>query len=137
MFCSNCGTENSATAGFCIQCGQSLGSIAAAAAPAPPASPPPAAPPTAPGLATLLGVGGPAIEWGAPAAFLVASILADLVFVLIVPLLRLEGPAPIWVWISAFIGDLLLTAAAVAGFRLVRNDAGAAEIGRASCRERV
>ena len=137
MFCSNCGAENSIGTSFCIQCGQSLGSVAAAGVPAVP--PAPAAPPLplsrpaapAPNLATLLGVGGPSIEWGAGLAFLVASILADLVFLVILPLLRHQGMPPPVSWGLSFSADLILTAAAVAAFRWIRNDAGAAAIAAA------
>jgi hypothetical protein len=79
----------------------------------------------------LLGVSGPAIEWGAGAAFLIASMLADLSFLLIVPLLHQQGMLPVWAWISSLTADLLLTAAVVAGFLWVRNDAGAAALAAA------
>lgn len=133
MFCVNCGAENSAAAGFCIQCGQALGSVAASSVTAAPAAPGPAPPAPArePSLGKLLGVRTPQIEWGAPAAFLAASILADLAFLLIVPLLRQEGPLPPVSWIAALSGDLLLTAAAVAAFRWVRNDLAAAALASA------
>jgi hypothetical protein len=130
MFCSNCGAENSASAGFCIQCGQSLGSVAAASVPAPPVvpvAPAPPAPAAAPTLAKLLGVSGPAIEWGAGAAFLAASILADLVF-LFMPLLRGSSALGVYGLVESIAADLILTAVAVAAFRLVRNDAGAAAL---------
>lgn len=80
----------------------------------------------------MLGVSGPAIEWGAGAAFLIASVLADLSFLLIVPLLHQQGMLPVWAWISSFTADLLLTAAVVAGFLWVRNDAGAAALAAAA-----
>jgi hypothetical protein len=77
-------------------------------------------------LGTLLGVRSPEIEWGAAGAFLIAALLADLVFLLIAPALRHEGVAPAVSWALSFSADLLLTAAAVAAFRLLRNDAAAA-----------
>lgn len=130
MFCANCGAENSAGAGSCIQCGQALGSVAASgvtAAPAAPAIPPPA-PALELSLGTLLGVRTPQIEWGAAAAFLAASILADQVFLLVLPLLRGPSATGIESLFLSFSGDLILTATAVAAFRLVRNDAGAAAL---------
>ena len=84
-----------------------------------------------PELGTLLGVRTPQIEWGAGAAFLIASILADLVFLLLVPLLRHEGMLPVFSWVLSLSADLLLTAAAVAAFRWFRNDAGAAALASA------
>jgi hypothetical protein len=131
MFCSNCGVENPANATSCIQCGQPLRSIAAAAdSPPPPAASPPS-PATAAGarsLATLLGVNGPALQWGALAAFLLASALADLAFLLIEPLLRLQGPLPISIWVSSLVADLFLTAAAAVAFRFIRSDVAAAAL---------
>lgn len=79
-------------------------------------------------LGTLLGVRTPDIEWGAGAAFLLASFLADLVFLLIVPLLRHQGVVPFHGWLLSLSADLFLTAAAMAAFRWVRNDAGAAAV---------
>lgn len=127
MFCSNCGSENPANATSCVRCGQALGSIAATVAP-----PPPAAPTALPReLATLLGVRSPHIEWGAGAAFLAASILADLVYLVLFPLLRHgEGPA-LYAWFISLTADLLLTVAALAAFRWVRNDLGAAALAAA------
>lgn len=82
-------------------------------------------------LATLLGVRGPQIEWGAGAAFLVASLLADLVFLLIAPLLRGYGVSSAVGWALSFSADLFLTAAALAAFRWIRNDAAAAALAAA------
>ncbi len=79
-------------------------------------------------LGTLLGVRSPQIEWGAAAAFLAASFLADLVFLLLEPLLRGQSPAPAASWGLTLFADLVLTGAAVAGFRWIRNPAGAAAL---------
>ena len=83
-------------------------------------------------LGTLLGVRTPQIEWGAGAAFLAASVLADLVYLLIVPLLRREGMLPAFSWGLSLSADLILTAAAMAAFRWIRNDAGAAALAAAA-----
>ena len=131
MFCSNCGAENPANQGSCIQCGQPLESIAAAAAPPPPAQPGVvSAPARHPELRTLLGVGSSHIEWGAGAAFLAASILADLVYLLLFPLFG-RGGSPLYLWFISLTADLLLTAAAMAAFRWIRNDLGAAALAAA------
>jgi hypothetical protein len=74
-----------------------------------------------------LGVRTPQIEWGAAAAFLAASILADLVF-LLMPLLRGVSAIGVYGLVESIAGDLIVTATAVAAFRLVRNDAGAAAL---------
>jgi hypothetical protein len=79
-------------------------------------------------LGTLLGVRTPEIEWGAGAAFLIASIFADLVYLLLLPLFRHGGMPPLYSWVLSLSGDLLLTAAVVACFRWVRSDAGAAAL---------
>ncbi len=130
MFCPNCGQENPSTTGSCTRCGQALGIVAADSVTAAPAAPPPPPRPaaTSPNLATLLGVGGPAIEWRAGAAFLVASILADLVFLVLLPLLRHVGALGVHALFLSISADLLLTGAALAAFRWVRNDVGAAAL---------
>jgi len=79
-------------------------------------------------LARLLGVRAPQVEWGAGAAFLVATVLADLVFLLLVPLLRHETVLPLYSSMMSLTADLLLTVAAVAYFHWIRNDAGAAAL---------
>jgi len=79
-------------------------------------------------LGALLGVRSPQIEWGAAAAFLAASALADLVFLLLDPLVRGLSPAPAASWGLTFFADLVFTGAAVGGFRWIRNDAGAAAL---------
>ena len=79
-------------------------------------------------LGALLGVRSPQIEWGAAAAFLAASVLADLVFLLLDPLVRGLSPAPAASWGLTFFADLVFTGAAVGGFRWIRNDAGAAAL---------
>jgi len=50
---------------------------------------------------------------------------------LIVPLLRHEGVLPAFSWGLSLSADLILTAATVAAFRWVRNDAGAAALAAA------
>jgi hypothetical protein len=92
------------------------------------AAPPAVAGALVPELGTLLGVRTPQIEWAAGAAFLIASLLADLVFLLLIPLLRHQGTPSPASWGLSFSADVILTAAAVAAFRWIRNDAGAAAI---------
>jgi len=82
-------------------------------------------------LGTLLGVRTPQIEWGAGAAFLLASLLADLVFLLIAPLLRGQGVVPLYGWLTSFSAELFLVGAAMAAFCWIRNDAGAAALAAA------
>lgn len=130
MFCPYCGEENPANTAVCARCGQATGSIAVTAAAPPPPAQSTATPPLT-GLGTLLGVRSPEIEWGAGVAFLVACILGDLVFLLIVPLLRYESALPGYWWVHDFSADLLMTGAAVACFRLVRDDIGASALASA------
>lgn len=92
----------------------------------------PPAPPTERSLATLLGVRSPQIEWGAAAAFFAASVAADLVFLLVAPLLQGDRPLPLSSWGLSLSADLLLTAAVVGFFRWIRNDAGAAALAAAA-----
>jgi hypothetical protein len=82
-------------------------------------------------LGTLLGVRTSQIEWGAAAAFLLASLLADTVFLLIAPALRGHGVAPLVGWLFSLSADLFLTGAAMAAFRWLRNDAAAAALAAA------
>jgi len=84
-----------------------------------------------PSLGTLLGVRTPQIEWGAGAAFLAASILAELVFLLFTPLRRGPSATGIEFLFLSITGDLIVTATAVAAFRLVRNEVGAAALASA------
>ena len=82
-------------------------------------------------LARLLGVRAPQIQWGAGAAFLLASLLADLVFLLIAPLVQGGSVGPLYGWLLSFSADLFFTGAAMAAFRWIRNDAGAAALAAA------
>ena len=83
---------------------------------------------TPPGLASLLGLRGPTIEFGPILMFLAALILSDVVQFLLWPLFYHSGfPQPLN-WALMFFANLVMTGATLLFFRVIRNEFAAAAL---------
>jgi hypothetical protein len=78
-------------------------------------------------FAGLLGVRGEKIVWSQPLAFLVALVAADLVWMVIQPLIAGVRSMPSWrTWLLVMIANVVLAGVALGFFRWIKNAAAAA-----------